>query len=383
MTELSFCNSIRGIYDTIPTHPLVLAFGGGTNSLGVLIGFKRLNIRPDLITFSDTKGEKPETYKAVEVADEWCKKVGFPGITTVRTVSPTLGFEGLEGMVLRLGTLPSKAFGFKACSQRFKIEAQHKFLNSWGPAKRVWTTCDLCGRFKVNHNRTKVSLTGAESNKLADELDKKAGRLYEKRKDVFGDADVKTRAEMAVKIANLVENARALRDGDINPGRAVFYCPSKDSRSRQEFRGKKILQVIGYDAGEPQRAKNYENEKFRFWYPLIEWGWGREECVQAIKEEGLPQPGKSACFFCPSMRKPEVIALSKQHPDLFDRAVAMERNALSSGKLGVVKGLGRHWSWEELVAASEEQRRKLPENHMGIDCACFDGEPEDDEDGTE
>jgi hypothetical protein len=75
--------------------------------------------------------------------------------------------------------------------------------------------------------------------------------------------------------------------------------------------------------------------------------------------------------------------LAKQHPDLFDRAVVMERNALSSGKLGVVKGLGRHWSWEELVAASEEQRRKMPENHMGIDCACFDGDTEGEEEEGE
>lgn len=262
-------------------QPLVVAFGGGTNSLAVLIGLRRKNIVPNLITFSDTKGEKPETYAVVESTSAWCVSNGFPPITTVQTVSPAHGFEGLEGMATRLGTLPSKAFGYKSCSQRFKIEPQQKFLNHWKPARDAWK---------------------------------------EKRK---------------------------------------------------------VVQVIGYDAGEPQRAKAYSNDKFEFWYPLIDWGWGRDECVTAIAEEGLPQPGKSACFFCPSMRKPEVIALSKEHPDLFERAVEMERGALASGKLGVVKGLGRHWSWEELVAASEQQRQLIPENRMGIDCACFDGEADE------
>lgn len=258
--------------------PLVVSFGGGTNSLAALIGMKNILLRPDLITFSDTGGEKPETYRAVEIADAWCRNISFPRITTVRTVSPTHGFEGLEGMATRLGTLPSKAFGYKSCSQRFKIEAQRKFLNHHPLSKDAWK------------------------------------------------------------------------------------------------RGKKVIGVIGYDAGEPQRAKDYDNAKFSFWYPLIEWGWDRDDCIRAIENEGLPLPGKSACFFCPSMKKPEVIALAENHPDLFDRAVSMERKALASGKLGVVKGLGRHWSWEELVKASEAQRQQFPENRMSVDCACFDGE---------
>ncbi len=274
--------------DALQRNPVnSLAFGGGTNSLGVLIGLKELGLQRwiNLITFSDTKGEKPETYDAVDRADAWVRDNGFRcgGIVTLRTISPDRGFEGLEGMAVRLGTLPSKAFGYKSCSQRFKIEPQQKFMNHWELSQRAWKN------------------------------------------------------------------------------------------------GKKVTQIIGYDAGEPQRAKTYTNDKYDFFYPLIEWGWGRDECVDAIQREGLPLPGKSACFFCPSMRKPEVIRLSKEHPELFDRAVAMERGALSSGKLGVVKGLGRHWSWEELVKASEPQRSLFPENSMGIDCACFDGEPDEDD----
>lgn len=63
-----------------------------------------------------------------------------------------------------------------------------------------------------------------------------------------------------------------------------------------------VCKAIGYDADEPGRAKIQEKdygrgEVYRFWYPLIEWGWGREDCVAAIERAGLPVPPKSACFY--------------------------------------------------------------------------------------
>lgn len=111
----------------------------------------------------------------------------------------------------------------------------------------------------------------------------------------------------------------------------------------------KPFKLLGYDGGEERRAKIYEDDVCRYAYPLIEWDVDRAGCVEAVKRAGLGHVPKSACFFCPSMTKPEVIRLSEEHPDLFDRAVAMERIALASGELQNVKGLGRHWSWENLV----------------------------------
>lgn len=84
--------------------------------------------------------------------------------------------------------------------------------------------------------------------------------------------------------------------------------------------------------------------------PLVEWGWAREECVEAIERARLTVPGKSACWFCPAMKKREVLRLAKERPDLYARAVEME--ATAAPNLGVVKGLGRHWSWKTLVEAA-------------------------------
>ena len=114
--------------------------------------------------------------------------------------------------------------------------------------------------------------------------------------------------------------------------------------------GKKVVKFIGYDAGEHYRSdkvllNDLADPKYSKWYPLMEWGWDREECIRQIEAAGLPQPGKSSCFFCPSMRAEEIIDLREHYPDLFRRALALEDNAKAN--LKTVRGLGRNYSWKE------------------------------------
>ena len=113
--------------------------------------------------------------------------------------------------------------------------------------------------------------------------------------------------------------------------------------------------------------------KYKKEYPLIDWGWTREDCVAAIEQEGLPLPGKSSCFFCPSMKRHEIRTLYHNHRDLFDRAIAIEDNAQPN--LISVKGLGRNWSWRDFVEADKNQTAMcwmFPETDMP--CGCYDGE---------
>ena len=114
--------------------------------------------------------------------------------------------------------------------------------------------------------------------------------------------------------------------------------------------GKKVVKFIGYDAGEGYRSDkvllgDLADRKYSKWYPLMEWGWTRDDCIRQIEAAGLPQPGKSSCLFCPSMKPDEITALREQHPDLFRRALALEDNARKN--LKTVKGLGRNYSWRE------------------------------------
>ena len=115
--------------------------------------------------------------------------------------------------------------------------------------------------------------------------------------------------------------------------------------------GERVTRFIGYDAGEQKRYErsqtyNETDKKYHNRYPLIEdWHWTRDDCIRAIQEAGLPLPGKSSCFFCPSMKRDEVEALKRQHPDLYRRALAIEENAMPH--LKTVKGLGRNYAWKE------------------------------------
>ena len=116
-------------------------------------------------------------------------------------------------------------------------------------------------------------------------------------------------------------------------------------------RGERVTRFIGYDTGEWKRYErsfkhNETDKKYHNRYPLIEdWHWNRDDCIKVIQEENLPSPGKSSCFFCPSMKKQEIEALKQQYPDLYQRAIAIEENAMPH--LIKVKGLGRNYAWKE------------------------------------
>jgi hypothetical protein len=109
--------------------------------------------------------------------------------------------------------------------------------------------------------------------------------------------------------------------------------------------GHRVIKAIGYDAGpsDGRRIKEFRDPKYRFWYPLREFGLDRAACIHLIRSEGLPVPCKSACFFCPAMKKPELFELHRSHPDLLERALAVERSALPN--LRSVRGLGRSFAW--------------------------------------
>jgi len=137
--------------------------------------------------------------------------------------------------------------------------------------------------------------------------------------------------------------------------------------------GEKIVKCIGFDAEEPHRIKQFSDARFTVRYPLVEWGWGRKECIKKIEEYGLEIPPKSSCFFCPEMKESEIIDLKMKHPELFERALRMERN---NSSIYSVKGLSRQFSWKQ-IADFHDKQMTLP--HVGgeMPCTCYDGAPED------
>ncbi len=114
---------------------IVASYGGGTNSTAELIEYANRGLHIDLILFADTGGEKPHTYKYVEIFSRWLVEHGLPKIITVRKAG---NGETLEENCLRCNMLPSIAYGFKSCSHKYKIQPQDKYCNNWQPAKDEW-----------------------------------------------------------------------------------------------------------------------------------------------------------------------------------------------------------------------------------------------------
>lgn len=249
------------------------AFGGGTNSAAMLVELARRGEFPDAVLFADTGGEKPHTYRFIEAIQRWLAARSLPQIVIVKQTFTD--YATLEDNCLRNGTIPSVAYGFKSCSEKWKIRPQNTWLKQWEPAVEAWA------------------------------------------------------------------------------------------------RGEKVVKMIGYDADEERRAKARIDEHYEFRYPLIEWGWGRDECIAAIVKAGLPLPGKSACFFCPNSKRSEVRSLRKTYPELFDRAIAMEKNAAAN--LTTIRGLGREWRWQD-VAATDDAQGSLFDTVADMPCGCYDGD---------
>jgi hypothetical protein len=138
--------------------------------------------------------------------------------------------------------------------------------------------------------------------------------------------------------------------------------------------GAHIVKCLGFDADEEYRkARVPDDKRVKHRYPLIEFGWDRDDCVAAIARAGLPKCVGSSCFFCPN-RSP--VPLSKRHPEHFARAVAIEVGMAERDKANSVRtsirGLGRTRTWPEMVENAGRQVGLFNE----MPCGCYDGNDE-------
>lgn len=127
--------------------------------------------------------------------------------------------------------------------------------------------------------------------------------------------------------------------------------------------GYKVQKYMWYDFDEDHRTeKDYSDERYTYRYLLVGKKIDRFGCIQIIIDAGLILPPKSSCTFCPSMKPYEIIELYESNPKEFYDAISMERNA--EGNLLTIKGLGRDFSWWELILAYKYFRLVKRKNSM-------------------
>jgi hypothetical protein len=226
-------------------------------------------ITPDVLTFANTGGEKPESLEHLARMNDLLRSWGWPPIVEVQLKPQArTGYTTLEGNCLKNETLPSLAFGMKSCSIKWKQAPQDNYLQgvSRGPNK----------------------------------------------------------------------------------------CAPHPLWLRAQATGQRIVKLIGYDAGRADRKRTASlkdgDATFDFFYPLQLLGWTRMDCVRAIAQHlgSHLVPIKSACFFCPASKEWELWWLAAEHPDLLERALVLERRALT-GRHSRFTEVEFGASWEHLV----------------------------------
>jgi len=83
---------------------------------------------------------------------------------------------------------------------------------------------------------------------------------------------------------------------------------------------------LGISVDEIQRARTesgFPDQTLE--YPLIDMGLRRTDCHNIIKKGGLPPAPRSSCWFCPFHNKEEWRRLKRNHPDLFEKTVQLEK----------------------------------------------------------
>ena len=83
---------------------------------------------------------------------------------------------------------------------------------------------------------------------------------------------------------------------------------------------------LGISLDEFQRMRSesgIEHEKLD--YPLITLRLDRAQCMQIIRDAGLPVPPKSSCWFCPFHSLQSWQHMRQDQHDLFSKAVALEQ----------------------------------------------------------
>lgn len=129
-------------FNSRPEGPLVVSYGGGNNSVAMLLEMASRNIIPRAILFADPGHEWRHTYAYIaNYMTPFLRRVGFPQITVVSrrvTMPGVRKRETLGEECIRLNTLPGAAFRSKTCSVKHKTEPQHDWLKRQGWVKDLW-----------------------------------------------------------------------------------------------------------------------------------------------------------------------------------------------------------------------------------------------------
>ena len=138
------------------------------------------------------------------------------------------------------------------------------------------------------------------------------------------------------------------------------------------------LSYVAIRADESNR-KGYISTKpnIRTRFPFVEDGVDRDGVMRILADAGIGLPAyyewrtRSGCYFCFYQRKAEWIGLAERHPELFDRAVAIEGKVLRDAGVDrhadfgsrAMRGRQYTWSGGETLPELMSRRDEILERH--------------------
>lgn len=128
-----------------PDGELIVSYGGGVNSVALLLALHDAGIRPRAITMADPGSERAGTMTFRDgPMREWCVRVGFPEIIVLERRLVGIGrartwrLETLYDECVRIESLPSVAYGWKKCSAKYKAEPQRWWCEVQPWVQEAW-----------------------------------------------------------------------------------------------------------------------------------------------------------------------------------------------------------------------------------------------------
>lgn len=135
-----------------------------------------------------------------------------------------------------------------------------------------------------------------------------------------------------------------------------------------------VISYVGIRADENREGYISHKQTIRSVFPFAEDGVVRDDVFRMLEESvGIPEyyqwRSRSGCFFCFFQRQDEWLGLKRRHPELFKKALGMEKNVgqrkfdWGTGER-IESGTGYTWhqsgTLEEIIIRAEE--KELTEN---------------------
>ena len=139
-----------------------------------------------------------------------------------------------------------------------------------------------------------------------------------------------------------------------------------------------VVSYVAIRADESNR-KGYistkPNIKTRF--PFVEDGVAHDDVLRILEDAGIGLPEyyewrtRSGCYFCFYQRKAEWVGLAERHPDLYERAVAIEQKVLRDAGVDgdadfsdrAMRGRQYTWSGGETLVELLQRREEILARH--------------------